>query len=85
VGEWQDIEEDDDAIADASEEQMNTIGEPTSVVHESPPALTYHVEGASGVPRWRTAPSDHRGAAFRSQDPTRDSPDSATGGTSKQL
>jgi uncharacterized protein (TIGR02231 family) len=48
VDEWQDIEENDNAIAD--EEQMNTIGEPTSVVHESPLALTYHVEGASGVP-----------------------------------
>ena len=45
---WQDIGENDDAIAD--EEQMNTIGESTSVVHESPLALTYHVEGASGVP-----------------------------------
>ena len=29
---------------------MTTLGEPTSVVHESPLALTYHVEGASGVP-----------------------------------
>ena len=48
VDEWQDIEEDDDAIAD--EEQMNAIGESTSVIHESPLALTYHVEGASGVP-----------------------------------
>jgi uncharacterized protein (TIGR02231 family) len=47
VDEWQDIEK-DDAIAD--EEQTNVIGEPTSVVHESPLALTYHVEGASGVP-----------------------------------
>jgi uncharacterized protein (TIGR02231 family) len=47
VDEWQDIEE-EDAIAD--EEQTNVIGEPTSVVHESPLSLTYHVEGASGVP-----------------------------------
>jgi uncharacterized protein (TIGR02231 family) len=47
VDEWQDFEA-DDAIAD--EEQTNVIGEPTSVVHESPLALTYHVEGASGVP-----------------------------------
>ena len=48
VDEWQDTEENDDAFA--NEEQMNAIGEPTSVVHESPLALTYHVEGASGVP-----------------------------------
>ena len=48
VDEWQNIEDVDDAIAD--EEQMSTIGEPTSVVHESPLALTYQVEGASGVP-----------------------------------
>jgi len=49
VDEWQleDIEE-DDVLFD--QEQMNIIGEPTSVVHESPLALTYHVEGASGVP-----------------------------------
>jgi uncharacterized protein (TIGR02231 family) len=47
VDEWQDIKE-EGAIAD--EEQTNIIGEPTSVVHESPLALTYHVEGASGVP-----------------------------------
>jgi uncharacterized protein (TIGR02231 family) len=40
VDEWQDIEEVD----------VNTIGEPTSVVHESPLALAYHVEGAPGVP-----------------------------------
>ena len=45
--EWQDIERED---ATADEEQTNVIGEPTSVVHESPLALTYHVEGASGVP-----------------------------------
>jgi hypothetical protein len=47
VDEWQDIEGED---ATADEEQTNVIGEPTSVVHESPLALTYHVEGASGVP-----------------------------------
>jgi uncharacterized protein (TIGR02231 family) len=45
--EWQDIEGDD---ATAEEEQTNVIGESTSVVHESPLALTYHVDGASGVP-----------------------------------
>ena len=45
---WQDIEEDDDVIAD--QERMNIIGDLTSVVHESPLALSYHVEGASGVP-----------------------------------
>ena len=46
--EWQDVEAD----ASVSEEEQPTtaIGEPTSVVHESPLALTYHVEGASGVP-----------------------------------
>ena len=48
VDEWQDIDDDDDVMA--TEEQMNAIGEPTSVIHESPLALTYHVEGASGVP-----------------------------------
>jgi uncharacterized protein (TIGR02231 family) len=47
VDEWQDIE-DEESIA--SEEQTNVIGEPTSVVHESPLALAYHVEGASGAP-----------------------------------
>jgi hypothetical protein len=47
VDEWQDIKK-DDAIAD--EEQTSVIGEPTSVVHESPLARTYHVEGASGLP-----------------------------------
>ena len=31
-------------------QQMTAIGEPTSVVHESPLALTYHVEGAPSVP-----------------------------------
>lgn len=45
--EWQDIEE-DNAITEV--EPTNVIGEPTSVVHESPLVLTYHVEGASGVP-----------------------------------
>ena len=48
VDDWQNIDDVEGAIAD--EEQMSTIGEPTSVVHESPLALTYHVEGASGVP-----------------------------------
>ena len=45
--EWQDIGE-EDPITD--QEQTNVSGEPTSVVHESPLALTYLVEGASGVP-----------------------------------
>jgi len=40
VDEWQDIQE----------VPVNTIGEPTSVIHESPVALAYHVEGAPGVP-----------------------------------
>jgi hypothetical protein len=48
VDEWQDIGEDKDAIAD--EKQIYTIGEPTSVVHESPLVLTYRFEGASGLP-----------------------------------
>jgi len=48
VDEWQDVDIKEDAVAD--EEPTNIIGEPTSVVHESPLALTYHVEGASGVP-----------------------------------
>ncbi|KAI0252907.1 hypothetical protein BJV78DRAFT_1281252 [Lactifluus subvellereus] len=43
--EWQDLDADD-----ATVEEPTPIGEPTSVVHESPLALTYHVEGASGVP-----------------------------------
>lgn len=47
VDEWQDIEK-DDAIPDG--EQANVVGEQTSVVHESQLSLTYHVEGASGVP-----------------------------------
>jgi uncharacterized protein (TIGR02231 family) len=32
------------------EELTTAIGEPVSVIHKSPLALTYHVEGASGVP-----------------------------------
>ena len=32
------------------EELTTALGEPTSVVHESPFALTYHVDGASDVP-----------------------------------
>jgi uncharacterized protein (TIGR02231 family) len=47
VDEWQDIEEE---VSITEGEQTNVIGEPTSVVHESPLALAYHVEGASGVP-----------------------------------
>jgi uncharacterized protein (TIGR02231 family) len=44
--EWQYFDD-----AEASVDELTTaIGEPTSVVHESPLALTYHVEGASGVP-----------------------------------
>jgi uncharacterized protein (TIGR02231 family) len=35
---------------DGDSQQMTAIGEPTSVVHESPLALTYHVEGAPSVP-----------------------------------
>src|SRR5712691_120785 len=34
----------------AAEELTTALGEPTSVVHESPLALTYHVDGASDVP-----------------------------------
>jgi len=45
---WLDIESDGDEGMDA--DLMTALGEPTSVVHESPLALTYHVEGASGVP-----------------------------------
>lgn len=45
--EWQDIQEE---AANVDEEQADVIGEPKSVVHESPLALTYHVEGTSGVP-----------------------------------
>ena len=48
AGEWHDVKGDYSAIA--VEGQMNPFGEPTSVVHESPLALTYHVEGTSGVP-----------------------------------
>ena len=43
--EWQDVEAEEDYAEDTT-----AIGEPTSVVHESPLALSYHVEGASGVP-----------------------------------
>ena len=35
---------------DGAEELTTAIGEPISVVRKSPLALTYHVEGASGVP-----------------------------------
>jgi uncharacterized protein (TIGR02231 family) len=45
---WQDVETDEDALE--MERLTTTLGEPTAVVHESPLALTYHVEGASGVP-----------------------------------
>ena len=34
----------------SAEELTTAIGEPVSVIHKSPLALTYHVEGASGVP-----------------------------------
>jgi len=44
---WENFETDD---LDLDEELTTALGEPTSVVHESPLALTYHVEGASGVP-----------------------------------
>ena len=45
--EWQAVETDEDL----EEEVLTTaLGEPTTLVHESPLALTYHVEGASGVP-----------------------------------
>jgi len=46
--EWLDVELDGDE--DMGADLMTTLGEPTSVVRESPLALTYHVEGASGVP-----------------------------------
>jgi len=39
-----------DGDEDMGADLMTTLGEPTSVVRESPLALTYHVEGASGVP-----------------------------------
>ena len=45
--EWLDVESEDE---DMGADLMTALGEPTSVVHESPLALTYHVEGASGVP-----------------------------------
>jgi hypothetical protein len=45
--EWLNVETDED---DLDEGQTTALGEPTTVVHESPLALTYHVEGASGVP-----------------------------------
>ena len=48
VEDWLDVDSDGDEDMDA--DLMTTLGEPTSVVHESPLALTYHVEGASGVP-----------------------------------
>ncbi|KAF8480302.1 hypothetical protein DFH94DRAFT_630541 [Russula ochroleuca] len=46
---WLDVDAEVD-VSDDDEEPTATIGEPMSVVHESPLALTYHVEGASGVP-----------------------------------
>jgi len=46
--EWLDVESGEDEDIDT--DLMTALGEPTSVVHESPLALTYHVEGASGVP-----------------------------------
>ena len=42
---WEDVSSDG-----AAAEEPTPIGEPTSVVHESPLALTYHVESASSVP-----------------------------------
>ena len=47
---WLDVDAEVDVSDDEDEEPMTTTGEPMSVVHESPLALTYHVEGASGVP-----------------------------------
>ena len=46
--EWLDVESDGNEDVDA--DLMTALEEPTTVVHESPLALTYHVEGASGVP-----------------------------------
>jgi uncharacterized protein (TIGR02231 family) len=46
--EWQDIEDDDLDIS--TDEVLGAMAGPKFVVHESPLALTYHVEGASGVP-----------------------------------
>ena len=43
-----DVESDGDE--DMGADPMTTLGEPTTVVHESSLALTYHVEGTSGVP-----------------------------------
>jgi uncharacterized protein (TIGR02231 family) len=46
--EWEAVDDGDDASSATAE--LMPIGEPTSVVHESPLALTYHVEGTSSVP-----------------------------------
>ncbi|KAI0305272.1 hypothetical protein B0F90DRAFT_1809060 [Multifurca ochricompacta] len=43
--EWQDVNTDE-----TTAEESTPIEEPTSVIHESPLALAYHVDGASGVP-----------------------------------
>jgi uncharacterized protein (TIGR02231 family) len=45
--EWQDIGADP---VFSAKKLTTAIGEPKSIVHESPLALTYHVEGASSVP-----------------------------------
>jgi len=37
-------------VGTAAEELTTALGEPTSVMHESPLALIYHVDGASDVP-----------------------------------
>ena len=47
---WLDVDAEVDVSDDEDNEPITTIGDPMSVVHESPLALTYHVEGASGVP-----------------------------------
>jgi len=47
---WLDVDAEQDSDVLEEEALTTALGEPTTVVHESPLALTYHVEGASGVP-----------------------------------
>lgn len=47
---WLDVDAEEDSDALEDEALTTALGEPTTVVHESPLALTYHVEGESGVP-----------------------------------
>jgi hypothetical protein len=74
VEEWEHVDE----KVDVAIQELTPIWEPSSVVNESPLALTYHVEGTSE--RRCTTPSIRRRAPVRGKDTTRDRAQGATCG-----